>query len=73
MCFFLTGCSEKKTKIVLHTGFAKDEVFRLEEMSCSLPEMMVYLTTTQSRYEKVYGDRIWDTNLEGVTLDTADI
>lgn len=69
MCFFLTGCSEKKTKIVLHTGFAKDEVFRLEEMSCSLPEMMMYLTTTQSRYEKVYGDRIWDTNLEGVTLE----
>ena len=65
----LTGCSEKKTKIVLHTGFAKDEVFRVEEMSCSLSEMMMYLTTTQSRYEKVYGDRIWETNLEGVTLE----
>lgn len=69
MLCLLTGCSEKKTKIVLHTGFAKDEVFRIEEMSCSLPEMMVYLTTTQSRYEKVYGERIWDTNLEGVTLE----
>ena len=69
MMLILTGCSEKKTKIVLHTGFAKDEVFRIEEMSCSLAEMMVYLTTTQSRYEKVYGDRIWDTNLEGVTLE----
>ena len=65
----LTGCSEKKTKIVLHTGFAKDEVFRVEEMSCSLSEMMMYLTTTQSRYEKVYGERIWETNLEGVTLE----
>ena len=69
MMIFLTGCSEKKTKIVLHTGFAKNEVFRIEEMSCSLPEMMMYLTTTQSRYEKVYGERIWDTNLEGVTLE----
>ena len=69
MMLFLTGCSEKRTKIVLHTGFAKDEVFRIEEMSCSLPEMMVYLTTTQSRYEKVYGERIWDTNLEGITLE----
>ena len=69
MLCLLTGCSEKKTKIVLHTGFAKDEVFRIEEMSCTLPEMMVYLTTTQSRYEKVYGERIWDTNLEGVTLE----
>ena len=69
MMIVLTGCSEKKTKIVLHTGFAKDEVFRVEEMSCSLSEMMMYLTTTQSRYEKVYGDRIWETNLEGVTLE----
>lgn len=69
MMFLITGCSEKKTKIVLHTGFAKDEVFRVEEMSCSLSEMMVYLTTTQSRYEKVYGERIWETNLEGLTLE----
>lgn len=65
----LTGCSEKHTKIVLHTGFGKDEVFRVEEMSCSLPEMMIYLTTTQSRYENVYGERIWETNLDGVTLE----
>ena len=67
----LTGCSEKHTKIVLHTGLAKDEVFRVEEMSCSLPELMVYLTTTQSRYEKVYGDRIWEANLDGVTLEES--
>ena len=65
----LTGCSEKKTKIVLHTGFAKDEVFRVEEMSCSLAELMVYLSTTQSRYDKVYGERIWETSLNGVTLE----
>ena len=71
MLLFFTGCSEKKTKIVLHTGFAKDEVFRIEEISCSLPEMMVYLTTTQSRYEKVYGERIWETNLNGVTLEES--
>lgn len=65
----LTGCGEKPTRIVLHTGFAKNEVFRIEQMSCSLPELMVYLTTTQSRYEKVYGEEIWETSLEGVTLE----
>ena len=69
MIFFLSGCSEKSTKIVLHTGFARDEVFRIEEMSCSLPELMVYLTTTQSRYEKVYGEQIWETSLNGVSLE----
>ena len=71
MMFLLSGCSERKTKIVLHTGFAKDEVFRVEEMSCSLSELMVYLTTTQSRYEKVYGEQIWETSLEGVTLEES--
>lgn len=71
MMLLLTGCSEKKMKIVLHTGFAKDEVFRVEEMSCSLAELMVYLSTTQSRYEKVYGERIWETSLEGVTLEES--
>lgn len=68
---FLTGCGEKHTQIVLHTGFGKNEVFRVEQKSCTLPEMMLYLTTTQSRYEKVYGDRIWDANLEGVTLEES--
>ncbi len=66
---FLTSCGEKHTKIVLHTGFAKDEVFRIEHMNCTLPELRVYLTTTQNRYEKVYGEEIWETSLEGMTLE----
>ena len=65
----LSGCQGKSTKIVLHTGFSKEEVFRVEHMNCTLPELMMYLSTTQSRYENVYGKRIWDTNLEGVTLE----
>ena len=68
---FLTGCGEKQTKVVLYTGFAKDEVFKVEQMSCTLPEMMVYLSTTQSRYENVYGERIWETSLEGTTLEES--
>ena len=66
---FLSGCQGKTTKIVLHTGFSKDEVFRIEHMNCTLPELMMYLSTTQSRYENVYGEKIWETNLEGVTLE----
>ena len=67
----LTGCGEKQTKVVFYTGFAKDEVFRIEQMSCYLPEVMVYLTTTQSRYENVYGEQIWETSLDGVTLEES--
>ncbi|MGN1315016.1 MAG: peptidylprolyl isomerase [Lachnospiraceae bacterium] len=65
----LSGCNKGKTKIVLYTGLGRQEVFRIENTSCSLPELMVYLTNTGCRYEKVYGERIWQTSLEGVTLE----
>lgn len=67
----LTGCGKAGfgTKVVLTTGFDKDEVFRIETSSCTLPEIMVYLTNIQNRYESVYGEEIWSTNVGGVTLE----
>lgn len=67
----LTGCGKAGigTKVVLTTGFDKDEVFRIETSSCTLPEVMVYLTNIQNRYESVYGEEIWSTNVGGVTLE----
>lgn len=68
----LTGCGNGKgvgTKIVLTTGFDRDEIFRIETSTCSLPEIMVYLTNIQNRYESVYGSEIWTTNVDGVTLE----
>lgn len=66
---FLTACGEGNTKVVLTTGFKKDEIFRIETVSCTLPEMMIYLTNTQNQYETVYGEQIWETSLDGVTLE----
>ena len=67
----LTGCGKAGfgTKVVLTTGFDKNEVFRIETSSCTLPEIMVYLTNIQNRYESVYGEEIWSTNVGGVTLE----
>lgn len=68
----LTGCGDGKgigTKVVLTTGFDRDEIFRIESSTCSLPEIMVYLTNIQNRYESVYGPEIWATNVDGVTLE----
>lgn len=66
----LCGCGKgESVKVVLTTGFAKDEIFRIETMSCTLPEIMVYLTNIQNQYESVYGEEIWNTNLEGITLE----
>ena len=68
----LGGCGESEgvgTKVVLTTGFNKDEIFRIETSACTLPEIMVYLTNIQNRYESVYGTEIWNTNVDGVTLE----
>ncbi len=68
----ITACGSKDgngTKVVLTTGFDKNEVFRIETMSCTLPEIMVYLTNIQNRYEEVYGPQIWEASADGVTLE----
>lgn len=67
----LTACGgdDSGTRVVFTTGFGKDEVFRIEDISCTTGEMMVYLTTTQNQYESVYGAEIWNTSLDGVTLE----
>lgn len=65
------GKEEAKARLVLTTGFDSDEIFQIETMSCTMPEVMVYLTNTQEQYEKVYGEEIWETNLNGVTLEES--
>ena len=63
------GTELNDTKVVLTTGLNKDEVFRIETVSCTRPEMMVYLTNMQDQYENVYGEKIWETEASGTTLD----
>ena len=66
-----TGCAENAdgdTKIVLTTGFDKDEVFRIEKSSCRLPEIMLYLVNMQSQYENTFGSQIWDATYENKSL-----
>lgn len=75
LCLMLlfSGCGklQKNTKIVLTTGFEEDEVFRIESMSCYLPEIMVYLTNIQNQYESVYGEQIWEKDLGGISLEES--
>ena len=67
----LAGCGKEKenVKVVLTTGFTKDEIFRIEEISCVKSEIMVYLTNVQNRYVQVYGREILNTEIDGVTLE----
>ena len=71
---WLAGCTRteegfEKRKIILTNGFDDQEVFRIEKISCYLPEIMIYLTTTQNQYEDVFGKEIWETEIEGVSLE----
>ncbi len=69
--FLLTGCSldTLDRKVVFTTGFSDDEVFRIEDMSCSLSEVMVYLVNTQMGYEKTFGADIWSKQTDSGTVE----
>lgn len=57
--------------MVLTTGFNEDEIFKIEDSVCTLPEIKVYLINLKNRYENVYGPGIWNTNVEGKSLAEA--
>ena len=57
VCVLMAGCGNKQ--IVLTTGFAQDELFRVEETHCSKAEVLVYLYNLHSQYERAYGREIW--------------
>lgn len=74
LCALLCACGKEQTgegntKIVLTTGFAENEVFRIGESSCSLAEVMVYLTNMQNQYESIYGGQIWERKIGEETLE----
>lgn len=71
LLLFLCACGKDGSgmTVVLTTGMAEDEIFRIENKTCVLPEIMVYLTNTQNQYEEVYGEEIWQTSLDGITLE----
>ena len=66
----LCGCGMQKDKeVIITTGFNEDEVFKMGDSVCSLDEVMVYIADLQRQYEKAYGSQIWNTNIDGVSLE----
>ncbi len=67
----LSGCSlsDLDRKVVFTTGFSDDEVFRIEDVSCSLTEIMVYLVNTQMGYESTFGSDIWSKETDSGTVE----
>lgn len=67
----LAGCGGKKTEIILTTDFKPDEVFRIETVSCYLPEIMVYLVNSENRYDEIFGEEIWKVPIGDKTVGDA--
>jgi foldase protein PrsA len=60
----MTGCSDLKdklqdTKIIISIGFDKEEVFRLDTLSCMKSEIYVYLADMQVEYEDAFTASFW--------------
>lgn len=56
-------------RVIFTTGFGDDDVFRIDNVVCTRPEVMVYLTNTQNQYENVYGPEVWNVALDDITLE----
>lgn len=73
----LTGCKEdeekkeeakRKMEIILTTDFEENEVFRIDGISCYLPEIMVYLVNSENSYYDIFGSEIWDVKVDNTTI-----
>ena len=67
----LAGCGiqDLDRKVVFTTGFSDDEVFRIEDSTCSLSEVMFYLVNTQMGYERTFGSDIWGVATDDGTVE----
>jgi foldase protein PrsA len=57
-------------KVVFTTGFSDGEVFRIEDSTCSLTEIMVYLVNTQKGYESSIGPEVWEKETDTGTVES---
>ena len=53
----LAGCAgQEPFRVVFHAGFARDEIFRVQELTCSAQEMAVYTVNAYNRYADSLGE-----------------
>ena len=56
-------------EIVLTSGFAEDEIFRINTKGCRTAEARIYMSTLESNYSEAFGNEIWTKDLgDGKTL-----
>jgi len=53
----LSGCGKR---LVMTRGFGKDELFRIGNTNCTLPEYSVFLLNLQKQCERTFGSDVWE-------------
>lgn len=64
----LTGCGSD-TKIIFTSGLSGNQLFKIGSACCTMPEIMIYLTTFYNQYEKTYGEEMWQYDFGGISLE----
>lgn len=55
----ISGCKIGNTQVVVSSGFSGNEVFQINNESCTLSEARVFLTNYQNIYATMYGVNLW--------------
>ena len=55
----LAGCTLGKTQVTVSAGFSENDVFKIKDEVCTLPEARVVLTNYQNMYATMYGIDLW--------------
>lgn len=64
----LTGCGNQ-TKVVFTTGLSGNQVFKIGNETCTMPEIMIYLITFYNQYGDIYGSEMWNYDFGGMSLE----
>lgn len=56
----LTGCQFGETEVVFASALSENDVFCINEETCSLAEAKVFLTNYQNLYGTIYGVNLWE-------------
>lgn len=67
--FVLAGCKKNVAKVVFTVGFDEDAVFKIEDETCTKPEIMVYLVNIENAYDEVFGEKIWKVPYKDGTVE----
>ena len=66
----LAGCKLGKTQVTVNAGFSENDVFKIKDQVCTLPEARVILTNYQNMYATMYGIDLWKHEFGDNDLET---